>query len=829
MSKREFLIIVCIALALAIALPFMARSFMPRKAEPEPLPGVPFSTEEEKQKHRDVFFEPCTIVGEVDLQYIAHRERLEVSLLSSLGNQPGWHTEKSTKVLGDGTFELRVLAIDIGGSLQQTRFKVVAAYDAYETAERYVTPRPGLRITVGKLKLVPQCELTLRIKFLGTLARGEWEPARRIQLVRLDELDSLEGLRSWPYENYWATGRIKAVDVIPDRSMRVRFGRYSVQIDYTEPGLRFDRSAGPTLLPFEHVFDVDRPSLQVHVEERDPEGKCSLKAEVVDARGAVLANQKCKVDRIGPGPQVRPAYYGETDSRGMLNVSSLPSGCYSISTDWRVAARYVQLVEGQEVHHRLQFEKPGALCVRILQRGKPISGFHVKTTEGVSDWGPTRTTDESGLAWFSHLEFPCWVKPLVNGRSASRPGRLPCDRHIDRQPDPDSPTDIDIEPVDSVTLAGCVTFSGSGLSTGTGNGAIAAMACFGVDPHNQKHIADIAVDPSGNFKCVGLPRGRYAVRFSLGIKDNPAGSALDVIDLSGVSAEASTYRRNFPVRSFTVRLDALSKRLIDRLTLVRLIPKSLFDIGATDHSLSVEVENGVMELKNFPCDNYVLLANPLDLNGQTKTLTGVLSVNEATEGERTVLLEQRPKTEALAASWVTIELASSRASGPASLGAGLLSLYDSAKRLIAYHYMDRKGQRLEFVGLEPGAYSVEFVMNPRVRITQSFEIAAGRPAFVELAPQLPYVRCLVRVDGITNAAGLYGTVAELQRINAEGPPRQDVCIPVLVDGVPHLYVRSAEQGRAFRLILPDGSSKVLNVPANADTSGETWLAVSFSK
>lgn len=345
MSRREFFVIVCAATLLVLALPFMAQWFIPRPADPEPLPGVPFSTD----RHE----EPSLTV----VRICEARGRC----IDSLSQQP---VEAQVAVLR-GVEVVVIWACDREGRFE---FKFQAAPDlrlevrqyGYET--RSVPLSSEDLVDVGLVELEPFCSVRFYIMDNGRRVAPE-----RIIATRLLPL---------------AEGMPDRVEVdIPRHGLPVgslRPGTWRAVVTYEDIAEASDWRKAPA---FVSTFTVSEKESEVELRPR-PKGDASIVVQARNHRGEPVPSANLVLEAMGTDDICGIVSSKVGDEQGQGGFGELPAGVYFLWATDGTSSDRSRAVSVSVSEHETRVVELLATCrpdvrVEVTRDGKPWANAQV--------------------------------------------------------------------------------------------------------------------------------------------------------------------------------------------------------------------------------------------------------------------------------------------------------------------------------------------------------------------------------------------------------------------------------------------------------------------
>jgi hypothetical protein len=291
MSKREFLIIVCIALALAIALPFMARSFMPRKAEPEPLPGVPYQFDNSEDSATSQA-RLCEVSGRCVDSLTNAPVEARVTLICGSQVVVTWPCAE------DGRFRFQFKP--------QSNLRMEIGRAGFET--RTFPLPPNDVVDAGLIVLEPHCSVRFYI-----LMGGERVSPNRVSAMRLLPLSESKPMR---------VDLVQPRYGLPEGSLRP--GTWRAVAHCTEYN-----SAAPTLSAPEYsaTFTVAETKADVELRPRMP-GTAEVVVRTFNHRQEALPNATVVLEAMGADHECGVLSTQECDEQGIGRFGGLPAGTY---------------------------------------------------------------------------------------------------------------------------------------------------------------------------------------------------------------------------------------------------------------------------------------------------------------------------------------------------------------------------------------------------------------------------------------------------------------------------------------------------------------------
>lgn len=376
MSKREFFVIVCAAIALAIALPFMAQWFQPRQAEPEPLPGVPFSVAKQE--------EPSLTV----VRICEARGRC----IDSLSRQP---VEARVAVLAGAEVVVTWPCDDEG----RFEFKFKAANDlrleiwqyGYET--RSVPLSSDDLVDVGLVVLEPFCSVRFYI-----MENGRRVAPERIIATRLLPLAETMPLR---------------VEVgIPRFGLPVgslRPGTWRAVVTYEDIAEASDWRRTPA---FVSTFTVSEKESEVELRPR-PKGDASIVVQARNHRGEPVPAAKLVLETLGTDDVYGIISIKVGDEHGQGGFGELPAGVYFLWATDGTSPDRSRAVSVSVSEHESRVVELIATCkpdvrVEVTRDGKPWANAQVALIHESDRTDPTypvnafAETDAAGVVTLKH-------------------------------------------------------------------------------------------------------------------------------------------------------------------------------------------------------------------------------------------------------------------------------------------------------------------------------------------------------------------------------------------------------------------------------------------
>ena len=735
MSRREFIGILLAAIVLTIAVPLVVQVFKPGQAGPEPLPGVPFSTEPSP-------YQPSANIPEEQakepMPTVVRGKVLIVDTETPVPATIEWHIERSN-----------------GGDISASKPAIIQADDKgcfaivippVKTASRFLIwanashwdfvpansiggwQDSGTESDIGVIQMRAFSRVTVAWKQQPEIdLTGEVLAFARIS----------EALADAPAI---VTARISSAGLA---TIRLGYGRWAMSLV-----LLPQRNVAKTLIPYAQEIEINAPRQEFNLEALCHSGTSTLIVRTLDGFGDLVAS-RIRVARVGPGEAV----FGIGDGWTKLELTNLPGGIYEISAENQGSKlqRRVYLSEGQSLESPILAPVKPRLELQVLRKGKPVQGAEVSLT---SEPHKLQTGEAGRVVVASNEPVQSLVIRLDGGGSQQD---IICRRNLYGWGDR-SVRVIELEPEGSVSLLVDARFRPSDTPV---HSAVVSewsqhLHLKALDPYSEVDEFRWANSVRG-FRFIGLPRGKYLleVRESALIdgQRKDLGPWSTTIELTDPSRDSFVVADRVPAFSFDcdVRFESLSTEDIYDCVVASFESDPIWGqrlkfIDSPKH--------GVLHVRDLPAGRWLLKANSM-LAGKHETLYGTLDI-DATGQAAPLVLSEVPPLFARRFNTGILHISGSFEASDKPRTDGLLTLHGLHGEPLKTWLTGTKFE-FEFRGIQPGSYTLSFASRHCSWRSESFSMEEDRQTYVQGVIRLSAVRLVLELKNITRsqAAGAF--------------------------------------------------------------------------